>query len=312
MNKRLKFLVIIMTCLLVFFADLPAQDKPTDAQIVDSLFMRASSGMVMYKDEVEPSKKALIEMGAAAIPQMLTKLDSRDAREALTISDIFKGIGEIAVEPLAGRLNSRDDYVRRIAIRCLGEIGSVKAIKPLLPYAKHDDFRTRAGVMASLGLIKSELAGPAVVAGLFDNDELVATAAAVACGQIKVGIDPIALIEILDHPYYGVRYSAMNSLVQLGGISIEPLIQYMQTDPDKLSLAYSIEALGKIGSDKALKIIQTTLVSDDWEIRAFSAEAIGEIKSDKAKKILNKSLKTEIHPFVLSKIKASLDKYRAN
>ena len=289
-----------------------AQDKPSDAQIVDSLFMRASSGMVMYRDEVEPSKQALIDMGAAAIPRMLTKLDSRDAREMLTISDVFKGIGETAVDPLAGRLISRDDYVRRLAIRCLGEIGGAKAIEPLLPYAKHDDFRTRSGVMAALGLIGNQRAAQTAIAGLFDSDELAATAAAVACGKIKDGIDPVALIEVLDHPYYGVRYSAMNSLVELGEISREPLILYTRSGPDYLSLGYAIEALGKIGSDKALKAIQAMLKSDNWEIRAFSAEALGEIKSGKTKKILNTALKTETHPFVLSKIKSSLAKYQAN
>jgi len=309
MNKRLIYLIVLI---IVSAANSSAQDKKSDAQIVDSLFMRASSGMVMYRDEVEPSKQALIDMGAAAIPRMLTKLDSRDAREMLTINDIFKGIGEIAVEPLAGRLKSRDDYVRRLAIRCLGEIGSAKAIDPLLPYATHDDFRTRSGVMAALGLIGDQRGAQTAIAGLFDSDELVATAAAVACGKIKAGIDPVALIEVLDHPYYGVRYSAMNSLVELGEISIGPLIFYFQSEPDYLSLGYAIEALGKIGSDKALKAIQMTLKSGNWEIRAFSAEALGEIKSGKTRKILSEALRTETHPFVLGKIKSSLGKYQAN
>jgi len=313
MNKHQTLLILmILHCIPILSSNSRAQDKPTDAEIVDSLFMRASSGMVMYRDEVEPSKQALIDMGAAAIPQMLTRLNTRDARETHTVNDIFKGIGEIAVEPLAGRLKSRDDYVRRLTIRCLGEIGSARAIEPLLPYAKHDDFRTRSGVMAALGLIGDQRAGQTVIAGLFDSDELVATAAAVACGKIKSGIDPIALIEVLDHPYYGVRYSAMNSLVELGEVSIKSLKLYVQSGQDYLSLGYAIEALGKVGSNKALKIIQATLKSGNWEIRAFSAEALGEIKSGKAKKVLKKALKTETHPFVLGKIKSSLEKFQAN
>ncbi len=308
MNKRLICLIILI---IVSATNSNAQDKKSDAQIVDSLFMRASSGMVMYRDEVEPSKQALIDMGVRAIPQMLTKLNSRDARESLTISDIFKGIGEIAVEPLAGRLKSRDDYVRRLAIRCLGEIGSAKAIDSLLAYATHDDFRTRAGVMAALGLIGDQRGAKTVITGMFDSDELVATAAAVACGKIKDGIDPIALIEVLDHPYYGVRYSAMNSLVALGEISVKPLMLYIQSGPDYLSLGYAIEALGKIGSDKTLGIFQAALISDDWEIRAFTAEALGEIKDKKTRKMLEKAQKTETHPFVIGKIKSSLAKYQA-
>jgi len=289
-----------------------AQDGPSNAQIVDSLFMRASSGMIMYRDEVEPSKQALIDMGEAAIPQMLKKLNTRGAREMHTINDIFKGIGEIAVVPLAGRLSSRDDYVRRLAIRCMGEIKSPTAIEHLKPFAEHDDFRTRAGVMRALGLIGNSRAAELVIDGLFDKDELVATAAAVACGKIVEGIDPVALIEVLDHPYYGVRFCAAKSLAELGEYSIEPLKLYIKLNPDDISLGYAIEALGKTGSKKAIGILKNTIKSEKWAIRAYTAQALGDINSGKSKKILKKVIKTESHPLVLSNAEMSLAKLQAD
>ncbi|MCP4582542.1 MAG: HEAT repeat domain-containing protein [candidate division Zixibacteria bacterium] len=310
-NLASYILVFIITVSL-FPSELFAQDEPTNTQIVDSLFMRASSGMVMYRDEVEPSKKALIDMGEAAIPRMLTKLNTRGAREMHTINDIFKGIGEIAVEPLAGRLTSRDDYVRRLAIRCMGEIKSPKAIEHLKPYAEHDDFRTRAGIMRAMGLIGNSQASQIVIDGLFDTDELVATAAAVACGKIKQGIDPVALIEVFDHPYYGVRYCAMKSLAELGEKSIEPLKLYIKSKPDDLSLGFAIEALGKTGLKKAIGILKQTIKSEKWAIRAFTAQALGDINSGKSKKILKKVLKTESHPLVINNAKMSLAKLQEN
>jgi HEAT repeat protein len=265
--------------------------------------------MVMFRDEVEPSKKALIEMGERAIPQMLTKLDTRSARETHTVVDIFKGIGEVAVPPLIKKLKSRDDYVRRLAIRCLGDIKSPKAIDELAKYADHNDFRTRSGVMHALGQIGDPSASYIVTLGLNDNDELVATSAAVACGKILEGIDPMALIYALSHSYYGVRYSAMNSLVKLGEKSLEPLIEYIETHPRDISVGYAIEALGKIGDKDGINALKKTMKSNTWTIRAHTAQALGEINQGKAEKILKKALEIERHPLVINKIKKSLAVY---
>ena len=287
---------------------LSAQDSLETAHIVDSLFIRASSGEVKYRDLVEPSKEALIEMGERAIPQMLTKLNTRDARERHTIVDIFKGIGEIAVKPLVDCLDSSNDYTRRLAIRCLGDIESPLAVEPLMMIAGHDDFRTRTGVMTALGKIGDQKAARTVVEGLSDSNEMTATAAAVACGKIKQGIDPEALILALNHRYYGVRYSAAGSLAEIGDEAVKPLIKYLKSGKTDLSTGYAIEALGKTGSKKALTVLKSMMVSDNWDIRAFTAEALGNIKTKKSKKILSKALKGETHPLVLSNIRVSLKK----
>lgn len=297
-------LLFILIGLFLPFFNLLAQDVPTTSEIVDSLFVRASSGEVKYRNLVEPSKKAIIEMGEAAVPQMLTKLDTRDAREMHTIVDIFKGIGEIAVDSLAKQMDSRDSFARCLTVRCLGEIESPEAVGPLLELADHDDFRTRAEIMTALGKIASPDAASTVVKGLYDPDELVATAATIACGNIKESIDPAHLIISLSHSYYGVRYSACRSLIEIGDVALEPLINHIRSSPDDISTGYAIEALGGTCSAKALKILKETIKSDDWVIRASTAEALGNIK--KSKKILKRALKSETHPFVIGKIKSSL------
>jgi HEAT repeat protein len=172
------------------------------AKIVDSLWIRAASGDIKFKDQVEPSKKSIIEMGTQAIPRMLTKLNTRDAREMQTAIDIFKGIGEPAIDPLSKLVNDNDPFTRRTSIRCLEEIKNPRAIDPLLTVVNHDDFRTRAAAISALGSIGDSRAGDAVMKALIDNNELVATAAAVACGKIKTGINIQLLIGALMHPYY--------------------------------------------------------------------------------------------------------------
>jgi len=302
-------LILVALIIIISAPGIFAQETKSDAEIVDSLFMRASSGLTMFRDQVEPSKKALIEMGARAIPQMLTKLDTRSAGEMQTISAIFKGIGEIAVDSLTKRLSSSDDYVRHLAINCLADIKSPKTIPALAKLVDHSDFATRAGVMNAFGQIGDKTASGYVTQGLLDSNEVVATAAAVACGKIKIDIDPLTLIDAFDHPYYGVRYTAMQSLIQLGEISVAPLISYLQTHPFDISFGYAIEALGEIGSRDALPIFEQTINYNDWSVRAFTAEALGKLNQPKAKKIIQKAMTIETHPLVVVKLKASLAKY---
>ena len=311
-RKILLYLLSVIIILSLSPTIVFSQSEDSTAYVVDSLFVYASSGDTQWRDLVEPSKKAISDMGNAAIPQMMTKLNTRDARETHTIVDIFKGIGEIAVDSLATRINDSDAFTRRLAIRCLGDIKSDKAVGPLISVKNHDDFRTRTGVMTALGKIGSSDGADAVMVGLSDLDELVATAAAVACGRIKEGVKPSVLIDELSHPYYGVRYSAMEALAELGEKSIKPLIDHIQIQSNSMSSGYAIEALIRIEPSKKQKILVKLINTDDWAIRAFSAEALGSIDSKKVRKALLKALKTEKHPFVIGKIKSSLEKLQAN
>lgn len=276
------------------------------ARIVDSLWIRAASGDIKSRDLVEPSKKAIIEMGVNAIPQMLTKLNTRDAREIQTVIDIFKGIGEPAVDSLVRFVNDNDPFRRRTSIRSLEEIKSVRAIKPLMSVAGHEDYRTRAGAISALGSIADMQASETVMRALADKNELVATAAAVACGKIKQGINIHLLIGALLHPYYGVRYGAARALANIGEPALEPLITHLDTFPDDKGADYIIWALGQIGSPKASAALERELFSKEWTIRASAAEALGHLPAKKVRKTLENALKIETQPLVIAKLKIAL------
>ena len=308
-SKADKLAAVLFAAFVVFnFGNSFSQTNQTSiaksqyARIVDSLWIRAASGDIKFKDQVEPSKKSIIEMGTQAIPQMLTKLNTRDAREIQTVIDIFKGIGEPAVDPLSTFVNDSDPFARRASIRCLEEIKNPRAIKPLLTVVNHDDFRTRAAAISALGSIGDSQADDAVMRALTDQNELVATAAAVACGKIKIGINIQLLIGALLHPYYGVRYSAARALASIGEPAIQPLISHLNNSPNNKGAEYIILALGQIGSNKAAAILEKELKSDQWTIRAAAAEAMGRYKENKFHKSLNNALKTEMQPLVRTKI----------
>jgi len=304
--NNIRLFVIISLAMLAGFNSATAQNGKSNTDVIDSLFLRASSGEVKFQELVEPSKNALIEMGEAAIPQMLTKLNTRDARETHTVVSIFKGIGEIAVEALIGKFDNEDDYVRRLAIRCLADIKSPKAVPDLISYADHDDFRTRAGVVRALGMIGDVGGASVVMIGLRDDNEVVATAAAVACGKISAGIKAESLIKALYNPYYGVRYSAAASLAKLGEAAIDPLKLEFKSKPPVITRCYLIMTLGEIGSISGLEVILDHFSTSDWQIKTYCAEALGKIESNKAKDALQTALKTETHPLVIASIEKAL------
>jgi len=314
MSERIIFLRWLLFAMIVsrlLLAPEKILAQPTAAEIVDSLFIRASSGEVKYQDLVEPSKKALVEMGELAVPQMLIKLATRDAREMQSVVDIFKGIGEPAVDSLVSRTGDSDAFTRRLAIRCLGEIGSTKAVPTLVDEAAHLDFRTRTAVMTALGQIGDAEAAPAVMAGLADSDELVATAAAVACGEIEDGIEAASLVAALDHPYYGVRYSAAASLAKLKAKAARPLADYLRSRERSLGSAHAVEALGAIGTNDVRDLVISQLGSDDWAIRAAAAEALGNMPGSKSSKALKRAIESERNLLVRAKLQASLRKLSA-
>ncbi len=307
-NKTLISGLILVIAVWCGAAAAKEDPEPPDSlgRIVDSLFVRASSGEIKFQAEVEPSRKALIALGIKAVPRLLSKLDTRDAREMLAITEIFKGIGEAAVESLISVLKSDDGFVRRLAIRCLGEIKSDKAVWPLQAMAQHRDFRTRVETMTALGNIGSSAASAAVQAGLNDSIELVATAAAVACGKIKKDIDPNALLAVLTHRYYGVRFAAARSLSLIGESVIAPVSAYLDSSGDVNARCFALLSLAVKGSEKSVKTLSRFAESESWQLRAAAADALGMTGIRKAESILKKMMAKDDHPLVKAKAKAAL------
>ena len=92
--KKVSFLILILFLVInISWAD-ELKDK------VDDLFIKASSGMEIHKELVEPSRQELIKMGKDAVPYLVEKLTTQDAREINMLFDILGKIGEPAVLPL--------------------------------------------------------------------------------------------------------------------------------------------------------------------------------------------------------------------
>jgi len=271
-------------------------------QVIDSLFKFATTKTIYYQDYVQPSKEALGEIGEPAVPYLVDKMDTQDARTMWALDDIFKIIGTPAVPAIVEAIGAEDNYKRRLAVRVLGDMKDTTAVEGLLRYADDSDFRIRAGVLSALGKIGDKRGVEPALLGLKDDDYLVRTSAAISLSMLAVPstIDP--LLDALTDPYYGVRFEAAKALWDIGEPSVKPVKEALENPSDTTSYYLLIEIAGNLKDKKMIKPLEKILGSGDPFARGFAAEALTTIDSKKAVKIFRKKLKKETHPFVLGKI----------
>ncbi len=277
-------------------------------QVIDSLFKFATTKIIYYQDQVQPSKDSLGAIGEPAVPYLVDKMDTQDARTMLALVDIFKMIGTPAVPAIVEAIGADDNYKRRLAVRALGDMKDTTAVDGLLRYTYDPDFRIRSGVLSALGKIGDKRGVEPSLKGLNDDDYLVQTSAAVSLSMLADPrtIDP--LLKSLSDPYYGVRFKAAEALWNIGKPAVKPIKNALENPSDTKSYYLLIEIAGNLKDKKLIKPLTKILGSDDPVARGFAAEALTTIDPNKAAKIFRKKLKEENHPFVLGKIeKASAE-----
>jgi HEAT repeat protein len=301
-GRKMNTFRLIAVLILVFLSSSSIYaDSPEDsiAVVVDDLFMKASSGEVQFRDLVEPAKKELIAMGEKAVPQMITKLKTEDARERHTVEDIFEGIGDPAVPYLIDALDTDNLYQLRLASNCLGLIGNKEATEPLLELFDYDNHTVRSAAVTAVGKIKDTTAVPEIISMLEDNAETVRKSAAVALGRIEDDDAIYALVRSLDDPHFSVRYSAMESLVKIGDESGK-VLEDMFDELPQMAQYYAVDIWAGLKYEDAFDKLENLLKSPDQRLRGFAIVAIAKIKPGKTEKLVRRYSENEDNPFVLS------------
>jgi len=244
------------------------------------------------------------QMGAAAVPRLVDKMKTQDAREMQTLEDVFKHISHPAVPYLVDALGSTDNYRRRLSARILGEMADSGAVDGLLSYTNDSDFRLRAGVVAALGKIgNSRGVAPARLA-LADNDYLVRTSAAIALSNLKDSTTILPLMKALSDPYYGVRYPASQAIANIGKAAVPFIMESLSRSGDTLAYYLSIEISGNLVDNRFTPKLDKIANSDDPYARSFAIEALGKIGTPEAMNIIRKRYDIELHPLVIAKIES--------
>ncbi len=271
-------------------------------QIVDSLFIRATTKNINFQDQVKSAKEALVEMGESAVPRLVQKMNTQDARSMLALVDIFKLIGSPAVPHVVEALGHNDPFKRRLAARTLGEMKDSTAVDGLLRYNNDPDFRIRAGVIVALGKIGDPGGIETAVNGLGDQDYLVRLDAATALSMFADSSTIDVLLKTLSDPYYGVRYKAAEALANIGEPAVEPVLKALKSKNDNTVFYLLIEISGNLKDEKLIQPLSDILKTKDPIARAVAVEALGKFQSKNARETIQKLGKTETHPLVIGKL----------
>lgn len=275
--RPLKSVIVVILILFDFgmvYAANPDASDPKVQKKVDSLFVIASSGEVKYRDMVAPAMEAIAQMGVPAVPVLINKLDTKSARDRLTIIDILTKIGSPAVPKLVDALGRPDWLVVQRVCWALGDIKDSSAVESLKQVVHHPNWQVREYSLRALGLIGNSRGLPTVLSAFGDSLGPVRKAAAFAAGGIK-GKQAIGhLVNMLGDDFYGARFAAVEALLLLD--TTEVIMQLKDSIPSAAGLKANLicQTLGKIGGGDALGILNEQLDSDKMEKRTYAAVAL--------------------------------------
>jgi HEAT repeat protein/Cdc6-like AAA superfamily ATPase len=213
---------------------------------------------------------------AAAVPQLMRLLRSREGRLADSAARALTAIGEPAVQALVDALPTRraELELRKAIVNALVTIGE-PAINPLIRSLDHHSAAVRGAAEEALTRIGPP-AMEALIVALRTEDWDLRRRIAQILGQI--GHESLAepLVPVLKDTDPGVRARAAEILGRLRQeLAVEPLVQVAQEDGDEYVRRAAIRALAELGSERAIAPLIELL--SDAQQRDISAVALGEI-----------------------------------
>ncbi len=295
----------LICTLCLMFASV-ALGQGTDAE-VNRLFRQASSGEIRFQNVVKPSKDSLIAMADSASKYLLAKLNTTDAREKVTLVEIFRGIGKSATPYLVSALKTDNKDQLRTTSRCLAEVKDTAAIGHLLPATKHADFTVRAEAVTAIGKSGGgESTARLLQSMLADTVDLVRKSVVYGMGTNKAVSSIPLLISSLNDESFAVRLSAYDALVAMDSMAyarISPALSEAATEQQFVLL---LRLSGQLKCAKAKPAVIDALANESSLVRGWAVWSLARLDTKSAKPKLEKLTKIESDQFVQSQIQDAL------
>ncbi|MGB5105897.1 MAG: HEAT repeat domain-containing protein [Candidatus Zixiibacteriota bacterium] len=287
---------------------LPAYLHAVDTKSeVDRLFRQASSGEIRFQKLVQPSKDSLSAMGDSAAKYLAAKLDVTDAREKLTLVDIFRGIGKKSTPYLVAALKTDNKDQLRTTSRCLADIKDTAAIVSLMSITTHPDFTVRGEAITAIGKSGGgENTASLLAPMLSDSVDLVRKCVVYGLGAVKSTASLPLLIGALDDESFAVRLCAYDAIASLDSLAHPQLIAAVGASAPERQKTLLIRLCGQLKIKAAKSTIQKALEDSTATNRGWAVWAFARLDERGAKGKLESMAKTETAPFVLSQIRDAL------
>ncbi len=241
---------------------------------VDSLFVIASSGELKYRDLVKPTIEELANLGKDIVPILVDKLDTKSARERLTIVNIFKKIGSDAVPYLITSLKNPNGLIVQRVCWALGDIKDSSAVDVLMAVSNHSRWQVRDQAVGALGDIADNKADDIVIFAFNDNIGQVRKAAAVSSGKMHILESVSRLIHQLGDDFYGARMSAAEALLKLDSSYVAESLADSLNSENIFVRSLGCSILGEIATDQAVDILYQTFLSSSGDLKLSASLAI--------------------------------------
>ncbi len=271
--------VSLLILLLVLSITTNSTAQSTLKKQVDSLFVIASSGELKYRDLVKPTIEELASLGSVIVPILVDKLDTKSARERLTVNNIFKAIGAGAVPYLITSLKNPNGLIVQRVCTALGDIKDSSAVDALIAIADHSRWQVRDQAIGSVGDIADNKADDAVLFAFNDEIGQVRKSAAVSSGKMKILESVQLLIHQLGDDFYGARMSAAEALLKLDSTYIAESLGDSLFSQNSFVSSLGCQILGKIKTDIAIDILYQTFHTSTGSLKLSAALALLEADS---------------------------------
>jgi len=304
--------LLLFGSLFILFRIPLAFSQVTTAQM-EELFQIASLWQVgeeAHKKKIDEARKRLIEIGEPALQFILNeKLDTINSLELRAIEAVVVGNGEKAIPLLVEKLESEKPRVLRNAVMLLGTLRAKQASPQIASLLKREPplsswvLRTVLRTLAQLGYKEGV---PEILPFLEDKDELVVISASWSLGVLKEPNAIPALLNLLDSEQYIRRDAGENALFAFGDEFIPHLLKALRETEEEIPLKHLIRLAGRLKCQPCVPLLIPFLKHSDWSVRGYAVEALGKIGTGRALSAILNLRTRESHPFVLYQIQEAL------
>lgn len=194
--------------------------------------------------ELKDKIQEIIEIKDIKHARILMRLLSLKNEEIVELAiEGFYQLGDQSIDILLEALRYHSPALRKNAARALGKLNSSRAVDYLIDIINDPEWDVRIGVVEALGEIGDKRAVEPLVRSLTDNVEK-------------------------------VQKQAIESLVNFGRLSTEPLLNALSYEKDKFSLRAIIFTLGRICDPKAVPVLVNYLRSSYFVVRMAAVQAL--------------------------------------
>jgi HEAT repeat protein len=256
--------------------------------------------------EGEPVELTIGDAEAAILAEIVSRYSrALQGDSRVRIAAFFEQQGQVERE--LGRLAHRRGWRRAAAAFALGDMGSARAVQPLIAAMEDRDREVRTAAARSLGRLDAVTAAPRLVEALASG----AVPRAVA-GQALIAIGPAAAAEL--HPVLGcpdvsMRRAAAEVLGLIGGSAEAPLLAAAARDPAAEVRGAALRALGKVGGKAECDVVHEALHDRVPFVRTAAAHAAAGIGDRAAVPALVEQARSDLYDPALaaSRALATLD-----